>query len=52
MKALMEYGNQVWPTPSDLAMHPFQPRAWVNLKTWKTSSPRDQLTPKRMNPTW
>lgn len=52
MKALMEYGNQVWPTPSDLAMHPFQPRDWVNLKTWKTSSPRDQLSPKRVNPTW
>ena len=48
----MEYGNQVWPTPFDLATHPFQPRDWVNLKTWKTSSPQDQLSPKRMNPTW
>lgn len=25
MKSLMEYGNQVPPTPTDLAAHPFWP---------------------------
>ena len=38
MKALKEYGNQVLPEPTDLALHPFQPGDWVNLNTWKTSS--------------
>ena len=46
MKALMKYGNQVLPAPTDLALHPFWPGAWVNLKTWKAGSLQDQLTPK------
>ena len=36
MKALVEYGNQVLPTPTDLA---FQPGNCVYLENWKTSSP-------------
>ena len=50
MKALTEYGNQVLPTPTNLALHPFQPGYWVKLKTWKTGSPQDQLTPKWNGP--
>ena len=46
MKALTEYGNHVLPTPTDLAFHSFWSGDWVNLKTWKTGSLQDQLTPK------
>ena len=38
MKALTEDGDQVLPTPTDLALHPFWPGAWVNLKISKNSS--------------
>ena len=41
MNALMEYGNQLLPTLTHLALGHFQPRDWVNLKTWKTSSLKD-----------
>lgn len=37
---LMEYGKQVLPTLTSLALHPFRPGDWVKLKTWKTSSPK------------
>ena len=50
MKALTEYGNHERPAHTDLALHPFQPGEWVYLKTWKTGSPRDQLTPKWNGP--
>ena len=52
MIAPMEYGNQVLPAPTDLALHPFQPGDWVNLKTWKTGSQQNQLTPKWNDLTW
>ena len=41
MNALMEYGNQLLPTLTYLALGYFQPKDWVNLKTWKTSSLED-----------
>ena len=50
MKALMEYDNQVLSTPTDLALHLFWPGYWVPLKTWKTCSPKDQLTSKWNGP--
>ena len=50
MNALMEYGNQVLPALTHLALCHFQPRDWVNLKTWKTSSLQDQLSPKWKRP--
>lgn len=44
MKALTGYGDQVLPAlMNDLALHPFRPGDWVNLKPWETSSPQDQL---------
>ena len=33
MKAVMEYGNQMLPTPTELALHPLKPGDWVHLKT-------------------
>lgn len=32
--------------PINPALHPFQPGDGVYLKTWKTSNPQSQLTPK------
>ena len=46
MKALTEHGNQVLPTPTELALYAFWHRAWVHLKIWKISSLKGQLTPK------
>ena len=36
--------------PTDLALYPFWLRDWVHLKTWKTSSLQDQLSPKWKRP--
>ena len=44
-KALMEFGNQVLSTPTDLVLHPFWLGDLAYLKTWTTSSLQDQLTP-------
>lgn len=52
MNALMEYGNQLLPTLTYLALGHFQPRDWVNLKTWKTSSLEDHSFWSGMDPTW
>lgn len=46
MKAFMAYGNQGLPAPTGVTLHPFHPGDWVYLKSWKTESPQDQLTPK------
>lgn len=45
-KAFMEYGNQVPPATTHLALHPLHPGDQMSLKLWKTSSPQDQLTPE------
>ena len=50
MKAVMEYGNQMLPTPTELALHPLKPGDWVHLKTWKTGSLQGQFTPKGNGP--
>ena len=50
MKAFMEYGNQVLPAPTNLALYPFWQGDWGHLKTWKTSSLQDQLSPKGSGP--
>lgn len=39
MKALTEYGDQVLPALTDLALHPFRPGDQVNLKAWKNWQP-------------
>lgn len=52
VNALMEYGNQVLPALTHLALCHFQPRDWVNLKTWKTSSLKDGSFWSGMDPTW
>ena len=51
MKALIEYGAQVLPAPTHLALHPLQPGVWVHLKPWKTGGLQVQLTPKWTDPT-
>lgn len=52
VNALMEYGNQVLLMFTHLALCHFQPRDWVNLKTWKTSSLKDCSFWSGMDPTW
>lgn len=46
MKAHTEYGDQELRAPMHLALHPFRPGDWVNLKTWNAGSLQSQLTPK------
>ena len=38
MKTLREYGDQVLPAPTNLAVYPFPPGDQVSLETWKTGS--------------
>lgn len=38
MKTLRECGDQVLPTPSNLAVYPFRPGDQVSLETWETGS--------------
>ena len=50
LKYALQGGNQVITPPIDLALYPFWLRDWVLLKTWKTSSLQDQLSPKLKRP--